>query len=199
MEFDLMFEAIDIKDPDTYIVEEIPDGYKVKYISIDNDPENPRSGDNLGTMVCFHKRYALGDEEHGYREENFNSWDELKNKIDEDEDLVIILPLYLYDHSGITIRTYPFEDRWDSGQVGFIFVSVDKVRKEFSVTDITDEMIYKIKTILEGEVEVYNAYLTNNVYRLVKEIFDKDKHQIDYEIVGGYYGIKYAKEELKNF
>jgi hypothetical protein len=200
MTFDLMFEPVDKKDHDAFIVEETPDGYKVKYISVDNDPESPRSGDNFGTMICLHKRYILGDEydENMYKN-NFNSWDELKNKIEENEDVAVILPLYLYDHSGITMQTHPFDDIWDSGQVGFIFVSKDKVRKEFSVSDITDELIEKIKTILEGEVEVYNEYLTGNVYSLVKETFDKDKRQIDYDIVGGYYGLKYTKEELKNF
>ncbi len=27
----------------------------------DEDPENPREWDNLGTMVCFHRHYNLGD------------------------------------------------------------------------------------------------------------------------------------------
>lgn len=194
-----MFEPIDKKDSDAYIIEETPNGYNIKYIAIDNDPESPRDCDNLGTMVCFHKRYILGDEDHGYRRENFNSWKELKKIIEEKEDVAVILPLYLYDHSGITMRTYPFEDRWDSGQVGFIFVSKDKVRKEFSVTEINDEILDKVKKLLESDVEIYNDFLTGNVYRLVKETFDKDKNQIYYDIIGGYYGLQYAKEELINF
>lgn len=42
----------------------------------------------------------------------------------------IILPLYLYDHGGITISTRPFSCPWDSGQVGYIYASKDKFRKE---------------------------------------------------------------------
>ena len=35
---------------------------------------------------------------------------------------VAILPLYLYDHSGLTMSTNDFGDRWDSGCVGFIYM-----------------------------------------------------------------------------
>ena len=35
-------------------------GYTIA-IDYDSDPSNPREWDNFGTMVCFHRRYALGD------------------------------------------------------------------------------------------------------------------------------------------
>jgi hypothetical protein len=31
-------------------------------VSYDEDAESPRDWDNLGTMVCFHRRYNLGDD-----------------------------------------------------------------------------------------------------------------------------------------
>lgn len=195
--FNLMFEPVDIKDSDTFVTEEIVDGYKVKYITIDDDPESPRDCDNIGTMVCFHKKYVLGDEEHCYTREDFCSWEELEKAIEDNEDVAIILPLYLYDHCRITIRTYPFSDKWDSGQIGFVFVSKDKIREEFSVTDITDEILDKVKMLMKGEVEMYSEYLAGDVYRVVMETFDKDKCQKDYDLVGVYYGIKCAKEGLK--
>jgi hypothetical protein len=95
----------------------------------DTDPESPRTWDNLGTMVCFHKRYELGDKT-DYRTEDYDSWEELKEGIIKNEGEVVILPLYLYDHSGITISTSSFDCRWDSGCVGFICVSKDKIREE---------------------------------------------------------------------
>ncbi len=39
----------------------------------------------------------------------------------EDLGKYVILPLYLYDHGGITMRTNPFSCPWDSGQVGWIY------------------------------------------------------------------------------
>ena len=40
----------------------------------------------------------------------------------------LMLPLYLYDHSGLAMSTESFSGRaphaeWDSGQVGWIYVS----------------------------------------------------------------------------
>ena len=39
----------------------------------------------------------------------------------EQMDGMVILPLYLYDHSGITMNTCGFSCPWDSGQVGWIY------------------------------------------------------------------------------
>lgn len=34
---------------------------------------------------------------------------------------IIFMPLFLYDHSGITMNTCGYSCRWDSGQVGYIY------------------------------------------------------------------------------
>ena len=92
-------------------------------VETDDDPLNPREEyDNMGTMVCFHKRYVLGDK-HEYKESDYNGWGELEKAITRKEDAAVLLPIFMYDHSGITIQTRPFSCPWDSGQVGFIFVS----------------------------------------------------------------------------
>jgi len=80
------------------------------------------------------------------------------------ENPAVILPLYLYDHSGITISTKPFSCPWDSGQVGFIYATKDAVCKEFRVKEITDEIIQKVTEILEDEVNLYDKYLTGEIY-----------------------------------
>lgn len=41
---------------------------------------------------------------------------------------VLLMPLYLYDHSGITISTSEFCDPWDSGQIGFIYTNPRPLR-----------------------------------------------------------------------
>jgi hypothetical protein len=97
-------------------------GYSIK-ISRDADPINPREDENLGTMICFHKRRNLGDKDQKFTQ------DELMSLIE--SDTVIALPLYLYDHSGITINTTGFSDKWDSGKVGYIFVGKEQVKREY--------------------------------------------------------------------
>lgn len=130
----------------------------------DIDPVNPRrEWDNLGTMVCFHNSYDLGDET-DLRSQDYNNWNDFYNYIKREEDPLIIMPLYLYDHSGLTISTGDFGDEWDSGMVGFIYVSREKVRKEFDVKRISADLKDKVKTYLEGEVETYDQYLRGSCY-----------------------------------
>jgi hypothetical protein len=150
----------------------------------DTTPDSPRNWDNLGTMVCFHKRYDLGDE-NDYCSSNYDGWDEMKEDIIEKENVHTILPLYLYDHSGITISTSPFGCQWDSGQVGWIFVSKDKVKQES-----LDET--KIEEYLKGEVETYDQYIRGDVYgyKVYKiETCDKGcEHEEELDSCWGFYG-----------
>ena len=55
---------------------------------------------------------------------------ELKDIQEKVSTKIIILPLYLYDHSGISMKTTPFSCQWDSGQVGWIYVEKKKCLQE---------------------------------------------------------------------
>jgi len=159
-------------------------GFEIK-IEQDSDSINPRTDwDNGTVMVCFHGRYNLGDK-HDFKQGDYNSWEELKQAIVKKEKALVILPLYLYDHSGITMNTTGFSCRWDSGQVGFIFVNEKKckemgwTKKYIKTLSSGDDEAYKGKTreeILEGfmvsDVETYDQYLTGDVYRFDIEGLD---------------------------
>jgi hypothetical protein len=89
-------------------------------------------------------------------------------------DNYIALPLYLYDHSGISMSTGSFSCPWDSGCVGVIVCHRDTVKKEFD----GDED--RARKALEAEVEVYDQYLRGDVYGFIVEMFDgKDWNEID--------------------
>jgi hypothetical protein len=135
------------------------------------DPENPRDNNPITKMICFHKKYFLGDH-HNYNSSNYNNWEELKQDIIQNENPAIIKPLYLYDHSGITISTSSFNDPWDSGQIGFIFIPKE--------SNIEENLL---ETIIQLEVSDYDNYLTGNVYNM---ILYKDDEII--EIFGDFYG-----------
>jgi hypothetical protein len=131
----------------------------------DNNSESPREWDNLGTMVFFHRRHTLGDKT-GYQSSAFESWDELKTRLIKDG-AIAIRPVYMYEHGGITIScssAYPYNDRWDSGQIGFIFMDKAKVLENFSVKKITENVILKVKNHLLNEVVIYDNYLKGEVY-----------------------------------
>lgn len=164
---------------------ETKEGVKTYTLKVMNDEicESPRTFcENLGVMVCFHGRYSLGDK-HDINSDDYDGWDDMEKYITGKLDTSVILPLYLYDHSGITISTSPFSCRWDSGQIGFIYVTKENVRKEYNVKRITKSIREKVIEVLEGEVKDYDQYLTGDVYRY--EIEDEDGDVVD--SCGGYY------------
>ena len=163
-------------------------------IEQDENAQDPRSLDytdcNLGAMICFHSRYNLGDE-HDYDKDDYSGWDELRKQLIKDYRNDIILSLYLYDHSGITINTTGFSCRWDSGQVGFIILDRAQLLKTHGTKRITKAFKEKLFDYLKAEVETYDQYLTGDVYGYIVE--DEDENEVD--SCWGYYGYEYAKEE----
>ena len=87
-------------------------------VKLDNSYQvtDPREDDNLGHLICWHRRYSLGDSNEFYRPCDFQAFAEV-NK----DNMYCILNVYMYDHTGIALSTEPFNDRFDSGQVGYIY------------------------------------------------------------------------------
>src|SRR6056297_2374601 len=158
--------------------------YTVKVI-MDECPENPREAwDNLGTMVCFHSRYKLGDEDHGYNSRDFSGWDELEREIISDHGDCVILPMYMYDHSGITVNTTGFSSPWDSGQIGLIFISLKEARKAYSWKKVTKARRAHLELMLRSEVSLYDSYLQGEVYGY--KVLDAEGEELD--SCWGFYG-----------
>ena len=160
----------------------------------DDGDSNPREWDNLGKMVCFHRRYTLG-EKHDYQQDEHNSWEQLKDAIEEKERPIVILPLYLYDHSGITMNTTGFSCGWDSGQVGWIYVT--KKQLEILGTHISDNETYaefkeRLEKILVAEVKLYDQYLTGDVYGFIL----KDSEGDEIDSCWGFYGDNWEENGL---
>ena len=159
----------------------------------DEYPQSPREWDNLCTMVCWHRHYILGDKHHFEY-----AWDFLQDLCEkllgiDCEDMtenemhqklrgsgkILIKPINLYDHSGITVSTsngYPYNDRWDSGCVGFIYVTKERIFKECG--NITEENWEDCADkYIECEMKTYDEYLRGEVYgfSLTKKIIMQDK------------------------
>ena len=108
--------------------------------------------DRLGVRYCSHKRYNLGDVK--INNDNFNSWEEVRNSIR----YKCVLPLYLYDHSGLAVSTSRFSCPWDSGQIGFIYCSMANARK-YGCKNQESALKH-----LEAEVKTWNDVLGGQVY-----------------------------------
>ncbi|WP_420415699.1 hypothetical protein [Marinovum algicola] len=157
--------------------EEVYQGHTIK-IYQDPDPESPREWSNLSTLICWHRRYRLGDSHRfdnpeaflrdlaGVSDQSNLSMDRLRGRA---ERTAIILPVFLYDHSGLAMNTIGFHCPWDSGQVGFVYVTFEDVRKEFGVKRATKTLREKAEDVLRGEIVDYDAYLGGRVYGYVIE------------------------------
>ena len=110
-------------------------------------------------------------------------------------DKAVMLPNYLYDHSGITMRCEPFSSPWDSGQVGYIYATPAMIRKEYGCKSITKDIRDKVRKCLEGEVEAYDQYLTGDVWGIIVE----DMYGNTVDACWGFYGYEYAKEEAQGW
>jgi hypothetical protein len=202
---------------DTIVVNVLGKNLDVKVIH-DEDAQSPRDWDNLGTMACSHRSYTLGDiqlkqgdcsESHyddlalhaynefireGYDDKYFDSYSGdlnhlgLKRAQKWVEKNLICLPLFLIDHSGLSISTTPFSCGWDSGRVGYVFCTKDKARQELGVKRLTQAHIEQIKTRLKAEVSVYDDYLSGSTYSYYSDTLGIS--------CGGFFGYNHEKSGL---
>jgi hypothetical protein len=163
----------------------------------DESVDSPREWDNLGTFLAFHSRYTLGDVEESNEidPDQFSNFDEMESFLRKEKGAVVVLPVYMLDHSGITVSTSSFGDPWDSGQLGFIYATEEDIRNMLGVRKVTERVKNAVRERLDGEIKQYNQYLTGDVYGYkVTNIRTGD----EVDSVWGFYGIEQAKEEAES-
>jgi hypothetical protein len=173
---------------------------KTVKIFVDSEPSNPRTEwDNLATFVCWHRRVNLGDDQIAGC-----SASELREKVESGgEEILAILPLYLYQHSGMTISTTPFSCPWDSGQVGWAYVTKANAEKMGCIGSYKDQETGETKEYnaeffaeaIRGEVKTYDRYLTGEVYGY--EVEDEKGDHLD-SCWGFFDDIDYVRTEAKS-
>lgn len=157
-------------------------------------PESPREWDNLGTMVCWHRHYRLGDEDGAKQYGTPQDFEEQAKS-----GKWLMLPLYLYDHSVLRISTTPFVGRaqhaeWDSGQVGYIYMELPEVLANFGNKRVTPKVREKAFKSMKQEVETYDQYMAGDVYGY--EITDSEGDHVD--SCWGFFGRDYALQEMQS-
>lgn len=128
----------------------------------DDDAEAPFQPDYIVKISCWHPRYDLGNNHDHETPQDFRDFCAAQEA--EQHDSVVKLPVYLYDHSGLTVNTTGFSCPWDSGQVGYCWILTSEAQAHFSTSD-RDE----IEVILRSTVKILDNYLTGNVYGYVIE------------------------------
>lgn len=157
----------EIKNPET--------GRKVRVRIVNDDtcPSNPcENMDMLGTLVTWHRRYSIGHvpnpkcSPEEYMEENGIS-----------EETCLILPVYMYDHSGTVMSTKSFGCPWDSGWLGFLYVTNEKLKKEYG--DLSKDSIEKATKCMETELKVMDQWGNGDVYGFIIEELDNNSDEDD--------------------
>lgn len=121
---------------------------------------------------------------------------------------VYSMPLYLYDHSGITMSTDTGLFRavdsagWDWGCVGFIYITKAKIAEHWPKLDDEDEVVAKAVEIMRSEVKEYDTYLTGDIYGFTLELgklcSEDDIHWEIEESCWGFYGRDHVESGLKD-
>lgn len=182
------------------LFEQIPyQGYHIN-IYYDPDPESPREWDNLGTFYTAHRRYQP--------EENFDKHFNIREVCENGRpgtfresflQKYIAQNIYMLDHSGQTVSTTSFNDSWDSGWLGIVAVSIDKVKKEYGWKVLTSKRRGQIEKYLTGEVETYDNYLRGEVYGYEITPENDDNNVLD--SCWGYFGdenLEHLERECKS-
>lgn len=121
---------------------------------------------------------------------------------------IIFMPLFLYDHSGITMNTCGYSCRWDSGQVGYIYTDRKTIldlnayyrNKKGKSTKVTKNNWKKAAYLwMEGEVEEYDQYLTGEVYGIIEEEYDaEDDTWEETDSCWGFFNSKFGSELIED-
>lgn len=138
---------------------------KIVFLRIeqDQDPVNPRIdwNCNLVHLICWHRLYNLGDEHDFASIRELN--DELTSQRRDGNDF-FSTPLFLLDHSGLSLSTTAFSNKWDSSLVGVAYI----FKKDLITNGIisADEDVWRKKAleVINEELETYNQYLEGDVY-----------------------------------
>lgn len=169
---------------DEYLVEEFERAGRKVRIYTDTDCESPRQNDNMVVLAHWHRRLVLGDDEISHCTE-----EELRENV---PDILAVLPLYIYEHGGVTMRTGAYSCQFDSGQVGWGYVT--KASAEAMGCVGPEWTTERLEESIKAEVSNFDDYLTGRCYGF--QVLGMDGEEID--SCWGFIGdLKYVVEQAK--
>lgn len=163
-------------------------------IEYDEYPENPRDFDcNVANFALYHNRYSLPCET-PIKSTAYSSWSELQKALIKEHDAAFIQPVWMYDHSSLSFhigynRPYPFNDQWDSGMVGFAFITREMITNVYGWKRITRKRYAQLLECVQQEINVYQLYASGQVYGYDIPNYDESCY--------GFFGYDTALESAK--
>ena len=139
------------------------------FISRDPEPQNPREWDNTGKLALFHKRYRVANES-GLDSRDYDGWDGLDNALIRECRAVVLVPVYMMDHSGLTLSADPEAFRrcdpqgWDWGRLGTAYIDGATLKREWGHLPPGQGRLDAAHRMLQVEVEAYGQYLNGDIW-----------------------------------
>ena len=159
-------------------------GYRLQVFNSDCDNPLHWGGSDI-QWVMLHRGYQL-ENTTDITSENFSGWGKMSDYIDQEFDPALIIPVYMLDHSGLSLSIHSFNDGWDSGQIGFVFMSKEVLKRNYQDDENT------AISAIEGELLIYTNYLNGECYRL--ELYH-DGNLL--ESSDGFYGSNFNTNDIK--
>jgi len=190
-DFELRCEPIE----DTISIKETDGGFEVKYLTYDEYVDNPFD-DLEGNGQFYHWKDCGREQLEKYCE--LLGYDiDTREQTGKEHNLAVRIDKYEHSCVYYSVHGEGMQCRWDTSNTWAVWFP-DKCAMEDILRFKTKETQRKRAIELARQAcELHNQWANGEVYCIVKEIFDKNKEYIDHDIFGGYFGSKYALEELK--
>lgn len=138
---------------------------------------SPRENANAGILCISNKNVT--NETDDFKVEDHKDWDGVERWLQTKKGAIAMLPVFVYDHGGITISTTPSWDCWDERHVGYYYTT----KQNFQDCVGGELDANNIKQVLESEIKELNQYFRGDVYAF--KITNKLGNVIDF--CGSYY------------
>lgn len=133
----------------------------------DDYPVDPR--ENADTVICSANRKEFGDINLGICPKRSTPHLEVFKRHLKQSNLciqdVVYSLVFLNEYNGYELSTKPFLNSWDSGQLGYIYITRQDARKRLNVSRLTKRnTFYIVDTYFRRELDVFTDYLNGEVY-----------------------------------
>lgn len=154
--------------------------------------ENPiRDWDHIADVMLIHRYRGLATLDDDPRDYSIR---EISERYALDGGLA--LPIFAYDHSGVSFSTsndYPYNDPWDAGIAGIAYVSPEKARAEWGENLTPQELREKCRDSIKSLVSLMNAVAAGECYHVTW--YDTECNAVD--SCGGFWKTDdYTYEEM---
>lgn len=154
------------------VSELLPNGKRLKVlVDYDEFPMNPLEYEDVVRIVCLnHRRYNVGHEQ-----VDMDEVEELRQRLLGGE-MAGYRPVYMYDHSGIALSTSPFSCQWDSGLIGWAYVTKDAAI-EVGFDPDSAEGRHAVGRLIEEVVKRYGHYVAGDAWYI--RVVDEDGDELE--------------------